>query len=235
MHNGHRQRMRERIEKNGLDSLADHEVLEYLLYYVQPRVNTNEQAHHLMERFGSFSKVFNANENVLKEIKGIGPQSIGFLTLFPEVCRRYYLDSYRERPNFYSMQSIITYLQEFYFGVKDEAAAIILLDSAFDIITSKFIAAGGPEAVIIRRKDILYEAITKKASYLVLAHNHPSNNALPSGADIELTVNLFHALLVSGIRMLDHVIICPDGNYYSFAKSNKMFIDMGKTADKQSK
>ena len=53
-HDGHRDRMRERIEKSGISSLQNHEILEYLLYAFIPRKNTNDIAHALIDKFGSF-------------------------------------------------------------------------------------------------------------------------------------------------------------------------------------
>ena len=94
MHSGHRQRMRDRVKEGGLDKLSDHEFLELLLYYVQPRVNTNEPAHRLMDTFGSISSVFERSEEALLKVTGIGPISASFLTLIPEICRRYYAEKY---------------------------------------------------------------------------------------------------------------------------------------------
>ena len=60
VHDGHRERMRDRIRKSGLSTLQEHEMLEYLLYAFVPRKDTNEIAHALIDRFGSFSGVLNA-------------------------------------------------------------------------------------------------------------------------------------------------------------------------------
>ena len=49
MHDGHRERMKERFLEHGLDNFSDFEALEILLFYAVPRRNTNEMAHALME------------------------------------------------------------------------------------------------------------------------------------------------------------------------------------------
>lgn len=64
-HEGHRQRMRARVEQYGLESLAPHEALEYLLYITNARRDTNGIAHALLERFGSFAGVLEASEEDL--------------------------------------------------------------------------------------------------------------------------------------------------------------------------
>ena len=74
-HQGHRQRMRERVQNYGLDSLADHEVLEYILYTTNAQRDTNEIAYNLLERFGDFASVLEASEEELCTVEGIGPTS----------------------------------------------------------------------------------------------------------------------------------------------------------------
>ena len=88
-HEGHRQRMRTRVEQYGLESLAPHEVLEYLLYITNARRDTNGIAHALLERFGSFTGVLEASEEELCSVAGIGPASARMLHLLPEVSRYY--------------------------------------------------------------------------------------------------------------------------------------------------
>ena len=66
LHQGHRERMRERIAQQGFESLADHEALEVLLYLTNPRKNTNVMAHALLKRFGSFSRVLDAEEGAVQ-------------------------------------------------------------------------------------------------------------------------------------------------------------------------
>ena len=60
-HAGHRSRLRKRLQTEGLDGFSSHETLELLLTYAIPRVNTNETAHRLIKRFGSFSAVLMAS------------------------------------------------------------------------------------------------------------------------------------------------------------------------------
>ena len=78
-HDGHRSRMRSRFIETGLNSFEDHEVLELLLFYGQPRKNTNETAHALLNRFGSLHQVFNASIADLQEVEGVSDINV-FLT-----------------------------------------------------------------------------------------------------------------------------------------------------------
>ena len=93
VHDGHRDRVRERFLNDGLDGFRDHQVMELLLFYGIPRKDTNEIAHKLMERFGSFSGVFDASFESLIEC-GLSRSCASFIKLIPAVCSRYYVDKY---------------------------------------------------------------------------------------------------------------------------------------------
>ena len=75
LHENHRARMQARVERDGVESLAEHEALEYLLYLSIPRMDTNELAHRLIEHFGDFCKVMEAEQEELAQVDGIGPKS----------------------------------------------------------------------------------------------------------------------------------------------------------------
>ena len=72
IHEGHRRRMYARVERDGFDSLAPHEALEYLLYFTNARRDTNALAHALLDRFGDFASVLEASEEDLMQVDGIG-------------------------------------------------------------------------------------------------------------------------------------------------------------------
>ena len=87
LHDGHRQRMKERFARHGLDSFAEHEVLELLLYYAIPRRDTNELAHTLLDRFGSLERVLLAPREELMKVPGVGEGAALLLTLVPAVSQ----------------------------------------------------------------------------------------------------------------------------------------------------
>jgi len=222
MHSGHRQRMRDRIKEYGLESLNDHEILEYLLYFVQPRVNTNEPAHRLIDEFGSFSRVFDRNADSLASVKGIGPAGAQFLSLIPEICRRYYLGKYSDKGQQFTMEKILNYLKSYYLGVKDEIAVMMMFDAQMDLICTKTVAKGDAKEVHVQIKNILLEVIQNNAAYVVFSHNHPSNKNEPSAEDMVLTNQLVTLLKTVNVSLIDHLIFCPNGSYYSFASKQTL-------------
>ena len=80
--------MRRRFLKGGLESFADHEALELLLYYAIPRRDTNPVAHALMERYGSLSAVLSAPVEDLQKVEGIGESAAILLKLVPHLCSK---------------------------------------------------------------------------------------------------------------------------------------------------
>ena len=77
IHDHHRERMYERVRKNGFEGFSDHEVLEYMLYFALPRIDTNPLAHALIDHFGGYAQVLEASEEELRAVPGIGPASAG--------------------------------------------------------------------------------------------------------------------------------------------------------------
>ena len=84
------------------------------------------------------------------------------------------------------------------------------------LIHKEMISSGGMDSTVIDNRVIARKALDRKASGIILVHNHPSGNAMPSIADINQTRLLNNALKTCDISLLDHVIIAP-GSYYSFA------------------
>lgn len=217
MHSGHRERMRKRIKENGIESLSDHEILEFLLYHVQARVDTNAAAHRLLDRFGSLDRVLDAEPADLMQVEGIGEKSALFLHSIPGLCRRYHLKKQSDRVRFEDMNSLIEYTRVFFTGVTGENAALFLMDESLALISSRFIAGGSSKEVYVNRQTVLKEALNAGAGKLVLVHSHPSCDPNPSPEDITVTKNLASVLEGAGIELIDHIIICPDGSCYSFA------------------
>ena len=95
IHEEHRARMQERVARDGLTSLAAHEVLEYLLYFSIPRRDTNPLAHRLIQHFGGFCQVLDASEEEVMQVRGIGPASARLLHSFRDVARFYQIQKHR--------------------------------------------------------------------------------------------------------------------------------------------
>ncbi len=96
IHSGHRARVKQRFLRGGLDSFDDHQVLELLLFYALPQRDVNELAHALLNHFGTLSAVFDAPEQELLQVPGIGENAAVLVKLLPQIARRYLISKESE-------------------------------------------------------------------------------------------------------------------------------------------
>ena len=97
VHKGHRNRLRERAQREGLDAFAPHEVIELLLFYAIPRQDVSEIAHALIQRFGTVKGVLTATAAELSKVKGVGTRAAEWLCCVGELTESY-LDLLEEKP-----------------------------------------------------------------------------------------------------------------------------------------
>ena len=220
IHAGHRERLRRRNALSGLDDFSDHEILELLLTYVIPRVDVNERAHALVDRFGSVAGVLDALPEELCEVNGIGPESAGFLTMLPGVFRRYALNKNEPGTPMDTLAKIGEYLHAIYTGVPFERVYLLLFDNSMRLIECCHMDDGTVNASKVTVRKAAELCLRKHASCAVLAHNHPMGLAIPSGADIEVTRTVDSALEVIGVPLLEHIIV-TENSYAPIMRHNK--------------
>lgn len=99
---------------------------------------------------------------------------------------------------------------------------ILLLDRANRVMAMCPISKGGVAGTVVDLKIVFAAALKGRASSIILSHNHPSGNLSPSQTDIELTKRFEQAGKILDIMVLDHLILSPDGDYYSFSDDLKL-------------
>lgn len=218
IHDGHRQRLKERFLREGLDNFEQLQVLELLLFYCIPRQDTNPIAHALLDRFGSVSKVLEATPEELKKVPGVGESAALFLSLIM-ATGRYYLVNQKEKDTILtSIEKCGQYLLPFFHGRRNETVFLLCLDAKCKVLSCKEVGEGSVNSAAVPIRRIVEMALGDNATSVVLAHNHPSGLALPSGEDIQTTRRLSLALRAVEIELVDHVVVA-DGDYVSLAQS----------------
>lgn len=159
MHEGHRDRMRQRVIENGIDSLQPHEVLEYLLYYAIPRKDTNELAHTLIDSFGSLSGVFSADFETLLQTKNMTANAAHLLNSIPQILRYYDRDLHSDKKKVVSRKDCLSHLRTFFIGATEEKVYLLCLDTDNNIIKTQLIAKGQPAQVSLEPRAIVGEAM----------------------------------------------------------------------------
>ena len=218
IHDGHREKMRQRFLKSGLDAFADHEALELLLYYAIPRRDTNPIAHALMERYGSLSAVLTAPVEDLKKVEGVGESAAILLKLAPQLYRKAKMSDAEQETILSSVERVGAYLLERFAGEKNEVVYQLCLDRKGKLLVCKKLGEGGVASADLDIRRLVENALLTGASSVVLAHNHPSGVALPSRDDYAATDRAKTALAVVGVALTDHIIVA-DGDFVSMADS----------------
>lgn len=217
IHRNHRQRVFDRLNKDGLDSFYDHEVLELMLFYTVPRLDTNPIAHRLINEFGSFSEVLDADVKSLEKVQGISNKSAMLIKLIPSLMRRYAVDSLEPKSAIDSFELASKYIKALMMGETCEVFYILCLDAKNNLIKAEKLKEGSSTALFISPRDVILEATKHESVSVILAHNHPGGSAQPSFEDVSYTSKIALALGVLGIPIIDHIII-SDNELFSFKR-----------------
>lgn len=210
MAEGHRGRLKERFLNDGLDGFNEINALEILLFYALPRNDTNPIAHRLLDRFGNFSAVLDADYNDLLEVDGVSDHTATLLKLLPAAARYYESGKIAERKELATLSDIGEFLIRKYVGVIKETVYLILLDNKRCIISVEKVHEGSVSSAAVSVRKMAETALKKRAASVVLAHNHPSGIAVPSPDDILVTKNIREALQTLEIEFIDHFIVAEN-------------------------
>lgn len=220
MHEGHRQRLRETYIENGLNGFHDHQVLELILTYSIPRVDTNPTAHLLLERYGSLEAVFNAPVKDLMKVKGVGEKTAVMLTLFGAASRKA-ARSKNKSAKINTPNDAMRYCTTLIEDQKAEAMFVISMDKLRYVLHVDMISKGTPTETAAYPRLIVEYAIRHGASSVIIVHNHPSGDLTPSPNDLDMTEKVLKALSSIGITLHDHIIVSGE-SAYSMVFARKM-------------
>ena len=218
IHDGHRQRLKNRFRAEGLDHFDEHQVLELLLYYVIPRKDTNPIAHALLDRFGSLSQVLEAQPEELAKVPGMGDSAATFLSLITSVGRYYLVNRTIQETILPTIEKCGQYLLPYFYGRRNETVFLLCLDAKCKVLCCKELGEGSVNSAAVPIRRIVETALGVNATSVILAHNHPSGLALPSGDDIQTTRRVAMALDAVEIGLIDHIVVADD-DYVSLAQS----------------
>ncbi len=216
LHQGHRGRMYEKFLSSP-ELLSEHELLEIFLYNTNKRCDTNPIAHKLINVFGSLKGVFNAEPEQLLSVDGVGEKTATNIALakrFLSIVSNTESDLIGRKIGI-SFFEAYPELVELFSGCDRERLIVRLVDDEKRLLSD--VDIGGNGIVIDSLNSDLVCAIKATgATAALIAHNHPSGEYEPSSED-DLTTAKCHVLCnIHGIRLLDHIIVSPDGGYSYF-------------------
>jgi DNA repair protein RadC len=218
MHENHRQRLKRRFLSEGLDSFEHHNMLELLLFYSIPRVDTNPIAHRLLQTFGTLDGVLEAPIEELERVKGIGSNSATLIKLVCALFRQYGIAKEAVGLVLLTTEQVGKYVLPYYIGEVSECVRMICLDSKGKVILSTELFRGNVNSAQVSIRMIVSLALRCEAAGVIIAHNHPGGTAIPSTEDVTTTQLIKNALDTVGVALLDHLVVA-DGDFVSMADS----------------
>ncbi len=211
-YHGHRNRLRERFLKNGSETLSDYEVLELILFRALPRRDTKPLAKALLNKFGSFAEVINAPSFRLKEVKGVGDAVISEIKIVSAAALKLMQSDLVQRDVLSSWSSLIKYCNASMAYATIEQFRIIFLDKRNQILADEIQSQRTVDHTPVYVREVVKRALDIGATAIVLVHNHPSGDPVPSRADIEMTKEIISALEKVNILVHDHIIVGRSGH-----------------------
>lgn len=200
-------RPREKLLARGPQALADAELLALLLRTGVQGVPVLQLAQSLLDRFGGWAGLLNTGVQELGRVKGLGPAKRAEIAAVLEITRRSLDQRLAEKPAMSDVAAVRTYLRLHLGGLGHEVFAVLFLDAQLRLLTLETLFQGSLTSTTVHPREVVKRALALGAAAVVLAHNHPSGVAEPSGADELLTRRLTEALALVDVRVLDHFIV----------------------------
>ncbi|MGE3770886.1 MAG: DNA repair protein RadC [Bdellovibrionales bacterium] len=212
---GHRARLRQRFLDNGPQALADYELLELLLFGAIPQKDTKPLAKELIKAYGSLAAVLNAPLNDLQARFAKQPAIATTLHLAGALAQRMLKDDMVGRTIFSSWQAVLDYCKLSMANLPHEELHLLFLDAKNALIGTEVHQRGTINHTPAYPREVVKRALEKGAAAIILVHNHPSGDPMPSKEDVALTKQIKKAAEILNITLHDHLII-GRGSHISF-------------------
>ena len=210
---GHRARLRERFLGTGGDAVADYELLELILFSARPRGDVKPLAKTLLKQFGSFAQVVYADEHALRNIDEVGDAVIAALKTIRVASQRLIKSEIADQPVIQSWSALMDYCKLVMGNNKIEQFRVLFLNHRHALIADEVMQQGTINHTPVYPREIVKRALEHSAAAIILLHNHPSGDATPSKADIDITKKIIEATATINVTVHDHVIITATGHY----------------------
>ncbi|MDF1720913.1 MAG: DNA repair protein RadC [Minwuia sp.] len=207
-YHGHRTRLRQRLTKVGGENLEDYELLEMILWAGNPRGDTKPLAKALMETFGDFAHVISAPPERLAEVRGLGETGIAALkSVEAAAIRLTRTRAMNSATVLSSWDTLVDYCKADMAYRKTEQFRVLFLDRKNKLIADELQQKGTVDHTPVYPREVVKRALQLEASALIMVHNHPSGDPMPSHADIEMTKLVRDAAKAVGVTLHDHLVI----------------------------
>lgn len=204
---GHRGRMRTRLLTAGPDALADHEMLEMVLFLALPRRDTKPIARALLDRFGGYGAVIAAPLAELVRVDGLGEAGAAALKVVQAAALRLVKGAVIDQPVMSTWDRLMDYLLALLAHEKVEQFRVLFLDNRNRLMGDEVLGLGTVNHAPVYPREVVRRALELHANAIILAHNHPSGDPTPSREDIAMTREIQRAAETLRIVVHDHIVV----------------------------
>jgi DNA repair protein RadC len=214
-------RPREKLLRMGPAGLGDNELVAIVLSSGSRRQDALAVANQILESAGGLHGVPRTSVDDLRRIEGVGTAKAAQVLAAIELGRRTLLRCPPVRIRLGQPRDVAAYLLPQFGSKPVEQFGVVMLDTKYRLLRTSIISVGTLDSSPAHPREIFREAASASAACIVLFHNHPSGDPLPSRDDVELTKRLVAAGEVMGIDVVDHVILA-DTRYFSFKEAGRL-------------
>lgn len=205
VHEGHRARLKQRFEAEGLDSFQPHEALELLLFQPVARRDVNPLAHELIDRFGSLSGALSAGEEALRGVPGVSARTAALLSYLPEFFECYRDRRAADRPQLKNLSAARDYCRRLMEGSGGDRLWLMHLSGTGGLLLAESLSAPGGYP---RPRQVVERALVSRAQALVMASGR--ENARLEPEDKTFASALTDLLPMIGVALLDGLLLDGD-------------------------
>lgn len=201
------ERPREKLIDLGPQALSDAELLAIFLRTGCAGQSAIELARDLLHKFGSLRLLIESDLTEFCQAKGLGLAKYAQIQATMEMARRHLSQTLQRQQTFRSSSEVKQFLQAHLRHKHHEVFAILYLDNQHQLIRFEELFRGTIDGASVHPREVVKSVLKYNAAAVILAHNHPSGIAEPSGADQDITHLLRDALNLIDVRVLDHLIV----------------------------
>jgi DNA repair protein RadC len=213
-------RPREKLQRFGVTALGDNELVAIILGSGSRACGALELANRLLEHAGGLHALARRAPDDLC-MRGVGGARAAQIVAAVELGRRTLIRAAPDRPQYHSPQQLACYLLPQYGAASVEQFGVVMLDTKHRLIRVKVVAVGSLDSAVVYPREVFREAMAASAAAIVLFHNHPSGDPMPSDDDLLLTQRMLRAGDIMGIDVIDHLILA-DQRYYSLVEAGEL-------------
>lgn len=205
LHQGHRQRMRDRYAQTGLTGFQPHEILEMVLYCAIPKKDVNPLAHALINRFGSLDAVLSASREELLSVSGVGERTCDLIQTLSDACRFYEENRFADRQRIGTIEAAVRHVYPLYSGGAAREMAVLYEDGSGCVLSAQRFPWRTTEPAAVR--EVLSLALQLNAHSVILVFRRPGTARKPAQAELNAISPLILALSQSEIYVVDYLIL----------------------------